>query len=106
MVTRSETLAQCPSIAAPEGTVLFLIPKNNILMPRKPNNVRTKPIRISATPQIHGYLGLVLKTGLYGKTTTEAAERVLTRALEEMLKDGRVIGVEAVLKERNGRGKK
>jgi hypothetical protein len=54
-------------------------------MARRPNDLETVPITLSTTPQVVGYLRQLLKTGLYGKNTTEAAERVLTRTLQEML---------------------
>lgn len=54
-------------------------------MPRKPNELETVPITLSTTPQVVGYLKQLLETGLYGKNTAEAAERLLTRTLQEML---------------------
>lgn len=59
-------------------------------MARKPNDLDTETITLSTTPQVNQYLRRVLKTGLYGKNPAEAAERLLTRALEEMLRDGRL----------------
>lgn len=59
-------------------------------MPRKRNDLETVPITLSTTPQVVGYLKQLLKSGLYGKNAADAAERLLTRALEEMLRSGRI----------------
>jgi hypothetical protein len=59
-------------------------------MARKPNDIKTVPISLSTTPQVEGYLKQLLKTGLYGKNAADAAERLLTRTLEEMLRAGRI----------------
>ncbi len=59
-------------------------------MPRKRNDLETVPITLSTTPQVVGYLKQLLKTGLYGKNAAEAAERLLSRTLEEMLRTGRI----------------
>ena len=59
-------------------------------MPRKPNDLPTEELRLSTTPQVVGYLKRLLRTGLYGKNPADAAERLLTRALEENLKEGRI----------------
>jgi len=59
-------------------------------MARKPNDIETVPLPLSTTPQVVGYLKQLLKTGLYGKNATEAAERVLSRTLERMVDAGRL----------------
>ncbi len=59
-------------------------------MSRKPNDLPTEELRLSTTPQVVGYLKRLLRTGLYGKNPADAAERLLTRALEEKLKEGRI----------------
>jgi len=59
-------------------------------MPRKRNDLETVPVTLSTTPQVVGYLKRLLKTGLYGKNAAEAAERLLTRTLEEMLRVGKI----------------
>jgi hypothetical protein len=57
-------------------------------MPRKKNIVRTVPLQISTTPQVSAYLERLVAKGFYGKNTAEAAERVVARTLEAMLKEG------------------
>jgi hypothetical protein len=59
-------------------------------MPRKPNDLKTEELRLSTTPQVVGYLKRLLRTGLYGKNPADAAERLLTRALEQLLAAGRI----------------
>jgi hypothetical protein len=57
-------------------------------MPRTPNKVRTVPIRVSTTPQVHGLLEDLVQTGLYGKNPAEAVERLVARRLEDLIKEG------------------
>ncbi len=59
-------------------------------MARKPNDIETVPLPLSTTPHVVGYLKQLLKTGLYGKNATEAAERLLARTLERMVDAGRL----------------
>ena len=59
-------------------------------MARKRNAIETEPLKVSVTPQIHAYLEQLLPTGLYGKTKTEAAHFLLSRALDDMLAAGRL----------------
>lgn len=59
-------------------------------MPRKRNDLKTEILPLSTTPHVVGYLRQLLKTGLYGKNATEAAERLLTRTLEQLLAAGRI----------------
>jgi len=59
-------------------------------MARKPNDLETAPVTVSTTPQVIRYLRQLLKTGLYGKNTADAAERLLSRTLEDMLRTGRI----------------
>ena len=57
-------------------------------MARKKNQVETVSVTISTTPPIVQYLeGLVL-TGLYGKTTPEAAERLIAQRIEQLINQG------------------
>ena len=59
-------------------------------MARQRNRIGTEKIKLSTTPQVQDYLEQLLQTGLYGKTPTEAAEQVLTRALDNMVAAGRL----------------
>jgi hypothetical protein len=69
---------------------IFFWHNNGKIMARPPNDLDTETITLSTTPHVNRYLRQVLKTGLYGKNPAEAAERLLTRALEDMLRDGRI----------------
>jgi len=55
------------------------------IMARHRNRVGTKTFTVSTTPQVFDYLGQLVQTGLYGKTEPEAAERLLTRALDDFM---------------------
>lgn len=57
-------------------------------MSRKPNRVETVPIRVSTTPQARALLERAVATGLYGKNVAEAAERLITRSLEDLVRSG------------------
>jgi hypothetical protein len=54
-------------------------------MARQRNRLTTRTLTLSTTPQVLGYLRELLETGLYGKNEAEAAERLLTRALDTYL---------------------
>lgn len=57
-------------------------------MPRKPNKHKTERITINVTPQIKYYLERLVDRGLYGKTHTEAANRMVARGIESVIEDG------------------
>ena len=57
-------------------------------MARKPNAIPTVSVKLSTTPQVQEYLEQLAKTGLYGKTATEAAERLVAERVRELLRDG------------------
>ena len=57
-------------------------------MPRTPNHVPTVNITLSTTPQVQAYLKDLASEGLHGKTAAEAAERLITRVIAQMIKDG------------------
>jgi hypothetical protein len=57
-------------------------------MPRSPNQVPTVNITLSTTPQVHEYLRKLAGTGLYGKNAAEAADRLITRAIEQLIREG------------------
>lgn len=59
-------------------------------MSRKPNRLRTVMLTISTTPQVREYLRQLLDTGLYGKNEPEAAKRLLTRTLDDLLGQNRL----------------
>jgi hypothetical protein len=57
-------------------------------MARRKNQVETVPVTISTTPPIVQYLEALVTTGLYGKTTPEAAERLIAQRIEQLIQDG------------------
>jgi hypothetical protein len=59
-------------------------------MPRHPNDLPTEELTLATTPQVVAYLKQLLKSGLYGKNPAEAAERLLSRTLEQLLNDGKI----------------
>jgi hypothetical protein len=56
-------------------------------MGRKPNQLGTATLTVSTTPQVERLLEQLVDTGLFGKNTAEAAERVITEALRGLLND-------------------
>ena len=59
-------------------------------MPRPRNDLKTEPLTLATTPLVVGYLKQLLRTGLYGKNPADAAERLLSRTLEQLLRAGRI----------------
>ena len=57
-------------------------------MARKPNTVTTVTITISTTEGIQQYLEDLVSGGLFGKNPAEAAERLVARGVENLLRDG------------------
>jgi hypothetical protein len=56
-------------------------------MARGPNEIPTVQITISTTPPIKSYLERLVVTGLYGKNAADAAERLVARGIERLIKD-------------------
>ncbi len=71
-------------------------------MARPLNKVDTIPITIATTPGIAQYLDDLVTGGLYGKGRAEAAERLVARGIEALLRDGTL----ARRKMSNGRKRK
>jgi hypothetical protein len=57
-------------------------------MAKLSNPVPTVQFTISTTPQVGAYLDQLLATGFYGKNRADAAEKVITSTLKQMLRDG------------------
>ena len=55
-------------------------------MARKKNQLETVRITIAATPQVNTYLEQLVESGLHGKNVPEAAERLLTSAIEDFIR--------------------
>lgn len=62
--------------------------KNGKIMARKPNRTITVQITISTTEAIEQHLEDLVAGGLFGKTTAEAAERLVARGIESLLREG------------------
>ncbi|MCU7838890.1 MAG: hypothetical protein KZQ94_05875 [Candidatus Thiodiazotropha sp. (ex Troendleina suluensis)] len=56
-------------------------------MARTPNKLDTIEVKVSTTPQIAKYLDALVETGLYGKNRSEAAERLIAKGLEDLIKE-------------------
>jgi len=59
-------------------------------MPRSPNHLPTVTITVSTTPQIQAYLVELVSTGLFGKNSAEAAERLIARSVEQLSREGMI----------------
>jgi hypothetical protein len=57
-------------------------------MAKTPNLIKTVQVTISTTEPVQEYLDQLVATGLYGKNPAEAAERLLTRTIEMLIKEG------------------
>lgn len=54
-------------------------------MARKLNPQRPKKVRFTGNPTIWAYLEDLVKTGLYGHTPSEAAERLVSQGIEQAI---------------------
>ena len=63
-------------------------------MARKKNQLETVRITIAATPQVNTYLEQLVESGLHGKNVPEAAERLLTSAIEDFIRGGTLKRIE------------
>jgi hypothetical protein len=59
-------------------------------MPKSPNTIETVTITISTTRPVQLLLERLVLTGFYGKNPAEAAERLLSRSIEALTKDGMI----------------
>lgn len=57
-------------------------------MGRTPNKLDTIGVTIRTTPPVAVYLDELVQTGLYGKSRSEAAERLVTREIEVLISEG------------------
>lgn len=57
-------------------------------MARTRNKLPTRPIKASSNPVIVAYLNDLVLTGRYGKTPTEVAERLIAKAIDELVDKG------------------
>jgi hypothetical protein len=61
-----------------------------LFMARKPNILRTVQLTIATNPVIREYLQRLVPRGLYGKSESEAAERLIAKAIEQLVREGRL----------------
>lgn len=54
----------------------------------KSRTIETADIKIVTTLKVKKYLENLAATGLWGKSVSESAERLVTRGIEELIKDG------------------
>ncbi len=59
-----------------------------ITMARRPNILPTVQLTVATNPVIRDYLRDLVPTGFYGKSETEAAERLIAGALEKLVREG------------------
>lgn len=57
-------------------------------MAKRANTIGTVQITISTTREIQAYLEQLVLDGLHGKNPAEAADRLLSEALDALIKDG------------------
>ena len=57
-------------------------------MPRKPNPLQTVQERFSGNLVIRAYLQELVRTGLYGRTPGEVAERLVSQGIERLIQQG------------------
>lgn len=64
------------------------MPKEHLPMARRPNHIQTVTITVSTTKPVEQYLAKLVSTGLYGKNPAEAAERLVAKSVEQLIRDG------------------
>ncbi len=57
-------------------------------MPREPNAIQTVEVKIRTTPVVADYLQALVASGLYGKSRSEAAERLVTAGIQTLIGEG------------------
>lgn len=63
----------------------YFIESYAIIMSKAQNLIRTERLTLSTTPHVLSLLGRLVKSGLYGKNHAEAAERLVSKALERLI---------------------
>ena len=59
-------------------------------MPRKKNDLETVLLQLSTNPMVIMYLNDLVKSGLYGKNTHEAAEQLVRIAIRDLIDSGKL----------------
>jgi hypothetical protein len=57
---------------------------------RAKNRIPTLELTVSTNPQVHAYLQDLVDSGTYGNSEAEAAERLVAREIEQLIKDGQL----------------
>lgn len=66
----------------------FAVYSEEPFMARSRNLLPTVTITLSTNPQIKAYLSELVPSGLYGNNEADAAERLLARAVEQLIREG------------------
>lgn len=64
-------------------------------MARKSNDMPTRLVRISTTPQVIEYLERLVSTGLYGKNPAEAMDRLVSEKIRSLISSGELPPVQS-----------
>ena len=56
-------------------------------MARHRNKVKTVTITLSTTEKVHEHLERLVATGMFGKNPAEAAERLVSKGIQDLLLD-------------------
>jgi hypothetical protein len=75
-------------------------------MGRPRNNVATVTLTLSTTERVKEYLEQLVAGGLFGKNAAEAAERLVARSVEGLLRDGSLGPISRGPKQSLKRGRK
>lgn len=67
---------------------MFLHAKNMLIMVRPRNEPGTKPLSVVVSPLVRAWLEQLASFGVYGRTATAVAERFVSDAVAQELKDG------------------
>ena len=60
-------------------------------MARPRNKLDTIEVTLRTTPPVASYLDRLVQSGLFGKSRSEAAERLVTRGIEVLINDGTLV---------------
>lgn len=58
------------------------------MSPRGPNLLHTASLPLSSNERLERHLERIVRTGFYGKNPTEAAERLLSEKIKDLLVSG------------------
>jgi hypothetical protein len=61
-----------------------------MLQVRAKNRIPTQELTISTNPQVYEYLQDLVDSGTFGNSEAEAAERLVARGIEQLIKNGQL----------------